>query len=83
MRRSIVKRWALLLLGVAASLGVWAQAGQAGDAFITLWDLSLQGSEVWTGKGALVQGVWAEYEKLPTSDGMTLYSRVVVRRAAS
>jgi len=73
MRRSIVKRWALLLLGVAASLGVWAQAGQAGDAFITLWDLSLQGSEVWTGKGALVQGVWAEYEKLPTSDGMTLY----------
>jgi len=73
MRRSIVKRWALLLLGVAASLGVWAQAGQAGDAFITLWDLSLQGSEVWTGKGALVQGVWAEYEKLPTSDGTTLY----------
>ena len=73
MRRSIVKRWALLLLGVAASLGVWAQAGQAGDAFITLWDLSLQGSEVWTGKGALVQGVWAEYEKLPASDGTTLY----------
>ena len=73
MRRSIVKRWALLLLGLAASLGVWAQAGQAGDAFITLWDLSLQGSEVWTGKGALVQGVWAEYEKLPTSDGTTLY----------
>ena len=73
MRRSIVKRWALLLLGVAASLGVWAQVGQAGDAFITLWDLSLLGSEVWTGKGALVQGVWAEYEKLPASDGTTLY----------
>ena len=73
MRRSIVKRWALLLLGLAASLGVWAQAGQAGDAFITLWDLSLQGSEVWTGKGALIQGVWAEYEKLPASDGTTLY----------
>ena len=73
MRRSIVKRWALLLLGVAASLGAWAQAGQTGDAFITLWDLSLPSSEVWTGKGAPVQGAWADYEKLPPSDGATLY----------
>ena len=73
MRRSIVKRWALLLLGVAASLGAWAQTGQTGDAFITLWDLSLPGSEVWTGKGAPVQGAWADYEKLPPSDGATLY----------